>query len=66
MKKENSIETEKVPIFWVYKQGDDYICEWSEDSNKYEIYGYLKTFVASLGKSIRNGYRAEKTDEDNK
>lgn len=48
MTEKESSQTEKVPIFAIYKEGKYINAATTGDTQLYELYGFLITYLASL------------------
>jgi len=48
----NNLNLEKVPLFVMFKEGNKIKSKISEDSNMYEVYGYLKNYVEHLDEQL--------------
>lgn len=49
-----STQTEKVPLFLVFKENGILKTDVSRDVGDYELYGFLKLFIKRMGKQLKD------------
>jgi len=62
----NKLQTEKVPIFMIYKQNGQIKTDTDDgyDCKDFELYGFLKCFIKHMEKYLIDDLKPREDDDD--